>query len=166
MRTTREIAEDSARINALLDELAGWKTRALTAEFDATHDPMTGCLNRKGLYDAYANQAFKYAYVIDVDGLKKINDTLGHAAGDQLIKTVVTKLNAMALVGRGIVARVGGDEFILLMDKLIMTGKVEHFSHGWARINNPSGLDEALNKADTEMYTRKYSRKLARLEKI
>jgi hypothetical protein len=58
---------------------------------------------------------------------------------------------------------VGGDEFVILTQRLVQAGRIELFSYGWASIksNGPEGLDVALRKADVRMYTRKRSRKAA-----
>ena len=147
-------------VDNLLDELQVWKDRALKAEYAATHDEMTGVFNRRGLYQEAARRAYKFVYVIDVDGLKRVNDEGGHAAGDMLIKIVVGKLNVMASLGDGVVARVGGDEFVLLVDRLIKTGTEDiDFSSGWVPLEND--LDDALRRADARMYVRKAARKSA-----
>ena len=54
---------------------------------------------------------------VDLDGLKRINDEYGHAAGDAVLKHVATQLSA-SLRGSDMVARIGGDEFGLILDHL------------------------------------------------
>lgn len=84
----------------------------------STHDEMTGLLNRRGFYDelekaAHDNEKSKMDVVIlsvDLDGLKKINDTYGHSEGDRAIITVGRAISA-ACGSNAICARFGGDEF-------------------------------------------------------
>ena len=89
-------------------------------EFDALHDPLTQLGNRRAL-DKAATELFstlpdngKYvAMHIDLDHFKAVNDALGHAAGDDVLKTVSDILRA-TIGDMGSVFRVGGDEFTVL----------------------------------------------------
>jgi len=88
----------------------------------ATHDFLTGLPNRLLLIDrfnivaalAHRNKARLAVMSLDLDEFKTINDTLGHDAGDQVLKAVSTRLTGI-IRASDTVARVGGDEFILLM---------------------------------------------------
>jgi diguanylate cyclase (GGDEF)-like protein len=87
----------------------------------ARHDTLTGLLNRAGLDEVVARRAATRTpgatlFYIDLDGFKTINDTLGHAAGDQLL-VEVSKLMKHISPPTDVVARIGGDEFIILGDK-------------------------------------------------
>jgi diguanylate cyclase (GGDEF)-like protein len=62
-------------------------------------------------------QSFAIIYM-DLDGFKQVNDRLGHAAGDALLREVGTHLQTCCLDGCGIVARLGGDEFAMLLDDI------------------------------------------------
>ena len=93
-------------------------------EREAHYDPLTGLPNRRVLA-ARAERAIAQALcedhllavaVIDLDGFKLINDTLGHAAGDQVLSAVGARL-ARDLRAGDFVARVGGDEFVLLLQE-------------------------------------------------
>lgn len=88
----------------------------------ATHDYLTGLMNRHGLLmqfqedwqDACAGTRNLTLLYVDLDGFKEVNDTLGHPVGDELLKTVSSLLEQTAQHGSR-VARVGGDEFIILL---------------------------------------------------
>jgi diguanylate cyclase (GGDEF)-like protein/PAS domain S-box-containing protein len=91
-------------------------------EHQANHDTLTGLPNRNLLKDRLA-QAIAYAQryqraltvvFIDLDNFKLVNDSLGHQAGDQLLKTVSSRLQSCVRVS-DTVARLGGDEFVLLL---------------------------------------------------
>ncbi|MER5200492.1 GGDEF domain-containing protein [Streptomyces sp. NPDC002755] len=82
----------------------------------ARRDPLTGLVGRDALmtrtaYLARAHRGLLHVLVADADGLKTVNDTLGHAAGDTLIATVGHRLGAWAQARGGLAARLGGDEF-------------------------------------------------------
>lgn len=88
----------------------------------ALTDPLTGCANRRALEDdleraaAGANRTGLdvCVAVIDLDGLKQINDTNGHAAGDSSLRDLAVALRS-AVRETDTVYRVGGDEFVVLM---------------------------------------------------
>jgi diguanylate cyclase (GGDEF)-like protein len=90
----------------------------------AFHDPLTGLLNRRAL-DEHAAGLFELGdalardiavVAIDINGLKAVNDTLGHAKGDQVIRAAATALaRAFEPLTSSVVARAGGDEFTVLV---------------------------------------------------
>ena len=88
----------------------------------ALNDPLTGLANRRLLADrmsmalvhARRNKSAMAVVYLDLDGFKRINDTLGHGAGDILLKLVAERLVA-TVRQEDTVARVGGDEFILAL---------------------------------------------------
>ena len=86
------------------------------------HDQLTGLFNRRFFEEELKRvdtlRNYPIAIVmIDVNGLKLINDAFGHASGDELIKTV-SDLIQKELRSDDIVARIGGDEFSLIMTKV------------------------------------------------
>lgn len=85
----------------------------------ARKDPLTGVGNRRHLDDflsAVTASHRPFAVVVaDMDGLKPINDTLGHEAGDTLLTTIAERLTA-AVRSTDVVTRIGGDEFVLILD--------------------------------------------------
>lgn len=104
---------------ALIAQLESEKQRALEL---AASDPLTGLHNRRMFYElvsshlALARRSRKhYALLyLDLDHFKQINDTLGHHAGDALLQAVADRLRGM-LRGSDIIARMGGDEFAVLV---------------------------------------------------
>lgn len=90
----------------------------------ATHDPLTNSLNRKALQKELeklpngleARNQWHALLYFALDGFKVINSTLGHEAGDELLQQVAEQLREM-VHGRGCVARMGGDEFAILIER-------------------------------------------------
>lgn len=97
-------------------------------EFRATHDPLTGLANRTYLQQRLGemlNQSHVLALmVIDLNGFKRINDTLGHAVGDALLIQVAQRLEQTLGAGP-LLARFGGDEFVALLPKAGPTSAIE-----------------------------------------
>jgi len=91
----------------------------------ADTDPLTGLLNRRGLAarlserlaEARRHNEEGAVLFVDMDGLKRINDRLGHAAGDAAIRMVAEGLRS-AVRAHDAVGRVGGDEFAVLMSRM------------------------------------------------
>ncbi|MFG2794890.1 GGDEF domain-containing protein [Streptomyces sp. NPDC048419] len=82
----------------------------------ARRDPLTGLPGRDVLLDRIndlvaADREQMHVLVADADGLKAVNDTLGHAAGDVLIAAIGRRLDTWAQARDGLAARMGGDEF-------------------------------------------------------
>jgi diguanylate cyclase (GGDEF)-like protein len=89
--------------------------------FEADHDELTGLLNRRGFFACLGEtisgrrEARVAVLLLDLDGFKEINDTLGHASGDDLLRQIGARLRG-ALRERDEIARLGGDEFAVLVD--------------------------------------------------
>jgi len=124
---------------AALDELARENERVKNAnihiEHLALHDPLTGLPNRimaQNNFDhifqqTQAQQQLLGLIFIDLDNLKPINDSLGHQAGDQILKEVALRLQSYTkTVDR--VYRYGGDEFIVLMPNISANTEVSQAS--------------------------------------
>ena len=153
--------------------------------YQAFHDPLTGLANRALFRDrvmhalerAQRRQQPVTALFLDLDNFKAVNDSLGHAAGDQLLVAVAERL-LHSTRGADSVARLGGDEFAILLEHaradqeartvvervtrallrpFSLEGK-EVFvgaSIGIAGAANGDGPDELLRNADVAMYRAK-----------
>lgn len=102
------------------------------AEEQAITDPLTGLRNRRALDAALrgvaaAGRRFSLMH-IDLDYFKQINDGLGHAAGDHVLAEVARLLQAEVRAG-DTVARVGGDEFVLLLPELACAEALDRIAH-------------------------------------
>lgn len=100
--------------------------------YTATHDPLTGLVNRLLLYDRLAqelararrnNKMIGLVY-IDLDRFKEINDSMGHSVGDQLLKAVGTRLKSL-LRESDTLARMGGDEYMFILGDIVNPDDVE-----------------------------------------
>ncbi len=87
----------------------------------ATHDPLTGLANRNLFYQAFSTYASNLSHsnkivilYIDLDHFKRINDTLGHDVGDELLMTTARRITS-SLRGNDLAARLGGDEFVVML---------------------------------------------------
>jgi diguanylate cyclase (GGDEF)-like protein len=127
LRPTRD-AEDRLRGLAAQASTAIRNSRLLDqVRHQALHDPLTGLPNRALILDrvdqmlarARRNHHAAAAMFIDLDGFKEINDTFGHAAGDELLRAVTARLKA-TLRPSDTVGRLGGDEFVVLIDGVSM----------------------------------------------
>ncbi|MFT0180924.1 GGDEF domain-containing protein [Pseudomonas benzopyrenica] len=121
MRETRRLIARSDRaereMNALNQQL---QTLTQQLEYRATHDALTGVLNRGAVIDQ-AGQALRRnggaMIVLDIDHFKRINDEFGHPAGDRVIQAIARCLQEL-VQAPAIVGRVGGEEFTVLLPTL------------------------------------------------
>jgi diguanylate cyclase (GGDEF)-like protein len=108
--------------------------QATSNAYLAHHDELTGLPNRRMFaarlsvaMDQAARQKGSLALVmLDLDGFKVVNDTLGHLAGDQLLREVASTLRSNVRAS-DVVARMGGDEFIILADGVTGEGSARRF---------------------------------------
>lgn len=104
---------------AIRVDITAKKNADARIEYAATHDALTGLLNRSALLERAKAESraegsnWFATHLIDLDGFKGVNDTLGHSAGDDLLRQVSLRLRAAA-AGGDLVARLGGDEFAVV----------------------------------------------------
>ncbi|HVW91326.1 MAG TPA: GGDEF domain-containing protein [Devosia sp.] len=104
------------------------------AEYNANHDPLTGLANRAffahRLEEALSGSGDKAdiaLLALDLDRFKQVNDTLGHEAGDQLLREVGQRLTPL-VTEADTVARLGGDEFAIIRRNVTAPGEVSALS--------------------------------------
>lgn len=151
--------------------------RELELQHLSTHDSLTGLVNR-GYFDTELrrlrlSRSYPISLImVDIDGLKSINDRYGHPAGDEILRQAAQVLRH-ACRGEDVVARLGGDEFGLLLshaDNQAADRVLERISSlqnlynarhplvmlsmttGLASASNPVELDNLFQRADAEMY--------------
>lgn len=156
-------------------EAAGYLRGRLDREI--TTDPLTGLLNRSGLdtrIDLELGRAARtgqhvVVVILDLDDFKKINDERGHAAGDRLLVEFASALRENTRP-YDVVARIGGDEFLLLLpattvqDALelidrLRTATPESWSFGLADAEPEDSAHSIRDRADQRLYAHKASRK-------
>jgi diguanylate cyclase (GGDEF)-like protein len=182
-------AEMLKTIRSLKSELARARTQIDALQASADTDFLLNILNRRGFERAF-ERALAYirryrasgaVIVLDVDGLKQINDTFGHAAGDTVLKSVTAAL-VKSVRSSDVVGRLGGDEFALLLWNLtladaqakaaaieavidnlpfVFRGQTARAgaSAGVALLNGVEDGVTALARADRAMYARKAARR-------
>ncbi|MDE2617367.1 MAG: diguanylate cyclase [Burkholderiales bacterium] len=116
----------------IIVDISAAKEEQARTEALAFYDGLTGLPNRTLLIDrlhlalasARRSQQSIVLGFIDLNGFKAVNDTLGHAAGDQLLKTVAERIQR-CIRSHDTVARLGGDEFVILLTQLSDASEVE-----------------------------------------
>jgi diguanylate cyclase (GGDEF)-like protein len=112
----------AAEVRAISDRLHGLAAAIAELTAQATTDPLTGVANRRSFYASLETElkraertgAAVTLVLIDLDGFKEINDTHGHPFGDGVLQTIAEKVR-VSLRATDILARVGGDEFAVLL---------------------------------------------------
>src|SRR5216683_1094072 len=107
---------------AMVEDVSDRHTLEERLRHQALHDPLTGLPNRTLFFDrldaALSNPDGRVGICyLDLDGFKAINDTLGHHTGDQLLVAVAERLDNLVSESARIAARMGGDEFVVLVDR-------------------------------------------------
>ncbi|MGI4849334.1 MAG: diguanylate cyclase domain-containing protein [Janthinobacterium lividum] len=131
-----DLVEFKMRVRNLLEVRLLYKTVAEQSRLQkemALHDSLTGLPNRRLLNDrieksmqhALRNDRMMAVMYIDLDGFKAINDVRGHQCGDELLKQVAERLRE-ATRREDTVARIGGDEFIMVLSDLTHADDVVH----------------------------------------
>lgn len=118
----------------------------------AHHDPLTGLPNRllliqrleKAIRNARRHASLLAVVFIDLDRFKHINDSLGHSVGDQLLRSVAKRLQG-AVRENDTVSRIGGDEFVLILEDIEKTDDVLNLIKKLMRhLESPHQLDEQV----------------------
>jgi diguanylate cyclase (GGDEF)-like protein len=141
----------------------------------ARTDELTGLSNRRNFLSELSKLQSGYIFLLDLNGFKKVNDSFGHEAGDQLLKQVATRF-ARALPAGALLARLGGDEFgviaeisqqeaeeIALALRATLSYPISLANHqekidvsiGFAPIEQAADVAESLRRADSAMYEAK-----------
>jgi diguanylate cyclase (GGDEF)-like protein len=171
------IAADGERLGRLVDRVILIATQAATDELQlaAFSDPLTGCANRRAFERDLDRELARCARAeldlclaaIDLDGLKQINDSEGHAAGDRTLLQLVEAFRRALRTLDG-VYRLGGDEFVVVLPdtslddaRMVMT-RVERLgapSFSWglasvASVGTPNA-GALVSVADEDLYERR-----------
>ena len=180
-----DVEELISEISALRGKVAQLQERIEQLDLLAHEDSLVELPNRRGfmralerMIDRVRRYKEKVALLfVDVDGLKLINDTLGHQAGDQALGQIA-RLLVSGVRKSDLVARIGGDEFAIILgyadedsaretaNRLVNLIAASDFEHdgevlplsvaiGAAAIQEDDTPDTALARADHEMYRRK-----------
>lgn len=188
--TTAPLVEQGA-VSGIISTAIDTTTQALTMEQleeKATHDALTGVLNRPAL-ERQIDHAIKLADrgsasvfgLLDVDGFKAFNDTRGHAFGDRVLVAIADALTS-AVRAVDVVARLSGDEFGVLLvgwadgdlvaerarlakairDAGVALGCELACSMGFARIERDAEVASVMHEADTAMYCEKRAHRVHR----
>lgn len=122
VRLRQRAAVSVAQQESLEQQVTATQRLVAEREFDANHDSLTGLPNRRHFLNRLADEVARLGsggaelavMLIDLNGFKDVNDTLGHHAGDDVLTQVGVRLEA-AVRGEDLLARLGGDEFALLV---------------------------------------------------
>ncbi len=154
----------------------------------AFHDPLTGLANRalfrttleRSVEIAAAHRHIVAVLLLDLDGFKAVNDTLGHSAGDQVLRIFAERMRGLVRV-EDTLARLGGDEFAILVEPgadpglvakrvvaelskpVVLDGNLLELSAsvGIADTRHALTVDDLLRNADVAMYAAKQDPKIA-----
>jgi diguanylate cyclase (GGDEF)-like protein len=171
---------DWSLVQVALTDITARKRAEAYLEYLGKHDVLTRLHNR-AFFNEELNRLERSALrpvsavMIDLNGLKEANDTLGHDAGDALLRRLGEVLNGVAS-GRNTVSRIGGDEFAILMpgaDRAAAIGMTEtaaellkinnqfysnlplSISYGIATSEAGEKLEAVIRRADAAMYEHK-----------
>jgi diguanylate cyclase (GGDEF)-like protein/PAS domain S-box-containing protein len=177
---TYDEAGNLTAIEGIARDISERKRAELELKYISLHDALTGLYNR-GFFEAEmarleSGRQFPVSIIMaDVDQLKETNDRYGHAVGDVLLKRVAQVLTK-SFRSEDVVARIGGDEFAVLLPgagmaaaedalhrvrKLLLEHNVAHseilvrLSFGVSTAEKPATLNDILKEADRNMYRAK-----------
>jgi diguanylate cyclase (GGDEF)-like protein/PAS domain S-box-containing protein len=152
LMTISRVNDDAGKLShyvGIFSDITQLKEHQHRLENLAHYDPLTHLPNRTLLADRMqqalaltqrGNRLLAICY-LDLDGFKPVNDSLGHAAGDQLLREIARRLKG-GLRGGDTVARLGGDEFVLLLGNLAGISELEPaLARVLAAISQPIVID-------------------------
>ena len=184
-RSRDELIEMRAKVSDAEREVLRLQEELANASEMVRHDPLTGALNRKGMDEALDTEVARARRhgsnlcmaLLDIDNFKKLNDSLGHAAGDAAL-VHLSKVVQETIRPEDTLARYGGEEFVVLLpdtkleeavtamtrvqreltrrfflnknEKILIT-----FSCGVAELGTEEGAMDAVKRADSAMYLAK-----------
>ena len=122
----RALAQRDRTIGLLDAQVTELRARVDIAMHAARHDGLTGILNRAGFVDELTSRLTRSrqkqtVLLIDLDRFKEVNDTLGHDAGDDLVRKICAAMTAV-MPADGVLARLGGDEFGIIIEGMTEVG--------------------------------------------
>ncbi len=146
------LEKNTIGIYAIYSDITKRKENEKYIEYLSFHDELTGLFNRRYFENAIRrlNNSRQLPISIimgDLNDLKVINDSYGHSKGDKYLKIIANVLKE-SIRGEDILARVGGDEFAIILpkaDEIIANRIIERITNGCNEINNHSNLPEDLS---------------------
>lgn len=184
-------ADKVVGVHAFARDITAERQKLRRLEQTAMSDYLTGLLNRKG-FDRYLESTMAQSeessqvmalLLVDLDNFKLVNDTYGHAVGDKLLNVIATRLKSWGGEA-GAVARVGGDEFAVIVEGVLTSDEVQRVAQAiisatcetfildghqiacstsvGAALKMPrdgNTRNELLLKADTALYSAKHAGK-------
>jgi diguanylate cyclase (GGDEF)-like protein/PAS domain S-box-containing protein len=177
------VRDSSGRVRFLIGVAVDVTERKQLADrlwYDANHDSLTGLPNRVLFFDRLANAIPPVGVCyLDLDGFKEVNDVWGHTVGDRVLRDVAQRLQSSVGPVGGVVARIGGDEFIVLVEKCsgeeqlaVISGLLRQALDAPMQVagqlvvvgasigtvfvpDRPTEVDELMHAVDTAMYRNK-----------
>jgi diguanylate cyclase len=184
-RTRVRLSDEHQRATGLAERVRQLEDELRRLSDEASTDPLTGVANRRGLqtgFDAECARAARSGEalaigLIDLDDFKRLNDSLGHAAGDQALIQLAARVRG-SLRPSDVLARFGGEEFVVLLpgttvleaqqtlgrvQRALSAGLFMHdnrsvlvtFSAGVTAVQPGERIEQALERADEALYEAK-----------
>mgnify|MGYP001609785993 FL=1 len=184
-RSRDELVEMRSRVEEAEKEIHRLHDELAQASDMVRHDPLTGTLNRKGMDEAVDREVGRIrrhneklcVALLDIDNFKKLNDSLGHQAGDQAL-IHMTQVTQETIRPQDTLARYGGEEFVVLLPDTTLEDAIKAmvrvqreltrkfflhknekilitFSCGVAELGDEESPCEAITRADNAMYLAK-----------
>ena len=188
-QTQAKLSGEHERASQLATRVTDLELELLRLSEEVQTDQLTKVANRRGLLAAFGTEQARQERegaplalaLLDIDNFKKLNDSLGHAAGDEALKGLAARTQATLRPG-DLVARFGGEEFVLLLPNTPLDeakqvlGRLQRalsaslfvhdgkdvfvtFSAGATLYRSGEALDDALQRADEALYEAKRSGK-------